>query len=80
MSLDVESILTGLRNARREAIMSWEDGEKAADEANHLLNAILDVELAIAALEQHAEEATEPRETDEIRGMVSALASKARPQ
>ncbi len=54
MNLDVESVLAGLRNARRETIMAWcpTIAEGGPDHcAEHLLNALLDLELAIKSLE-----------------------------
>ncbi len=109
--LDTESMLVGLRNARHETILAWSP-EPESEAAVHLLNALLDVELAITALENangsgvrptagrtdddepstanetHTtgdddEPASDGIEADgsiDIRGMVSALASKARPR
>jgi hypothetical protein len=54
VKLDVESILTGLRAARREAIMSWSP-DYNPEEGVHLLNALTDIELSVIALERHEE-------------------------
>jgi hypothetical protein len=86
--LDIGSVLQGLRNARRETLMAWSpDMEDEHESPRHLLNALLDVELAIVALEQHYDEHDEepcapvepaPSETSEIRDLAGALATKAR--
>jgi hypothetical protein len=88
--LNIGIVLQGLRNARRETLMAWCPamvGSAPVETADHLLNALLDVELAIVAIEQHYDERDEepcapvepaPSEPSEISGMVSALSSKAR--
>ncbi len=73
MKLDVESVLTGLRHARHETILAWSP-ELDSEVAPHLLNALLDVELAIVQIEK-AEDAA----PSEITEMAHDL-SGGRPQ
>jgi hypothetical protein len=91
--LNIGIVLQGLRSARRETLMAWCPsivGSAPAETADHLMNALLDVELAIVALEKHEDDPAENSAPpdggtpnlspapSEIRDMASALASKAR--
>jgi hypothetical protein len=56
VTLDIESVTTCLETARRECLMSWNDAagdsERDPELALHMVTALLNLELAIIAIER----------------------------